>query len=403
METTTLIENAIRFIQQNPQENLSLQSIAENAGFSLTYFDALFQKYTGYSPVEYARKYKLTRSALQLRTTRKTVLDIALEFGYESPESFARAFKAYYGLSPSDYRAQNEQEAVTWKELSGKISVAFFKRNFPQLRSCDREKALDYCFSNDLRFHAENIGFILNGDAEVFTLDERESPEHFLCAADYNRAEPIVYIIAGREADAMAYLQLLSGSENMNFTVRVPVSENWTMLENEIERMNLEVHYGYDMLVPDKTVEVPEIEGMSVRELRTADLPLVWAFKKTPGGEACPAAALQLAFTGKGNPGMRGFGLFVDGELVGISMPAPDFMRGICKYDIGWIGGIGAGSSLQAMELLWKHSAAVCLREAAMFGNGDAEENDSLLGISFSQRMGMEKIAKVLRCRRSCQ
>ena len=43
---------------------------------------------------------------------------------------------------------------------------------------------------------------------------------------------------------------------------------------------------------------MPEIEGMSVRELDADDLPLVWAYKKTPGGEACPAAALQLAFTG---------------------------------------------------------------------------------------------------------
>ena len=67
MENKILIDKAIGFSQKNPKENLSLQSIAENAGFSLNYFDSLFRRHTGYSPVEYARVYKLTRSALELR------------------------------------------------------------------------------------------------------------------------------------------------------------------------------------------------------------------------------------------------------------------------------------------------------------------------------------------------
>ena len=69
MENKTLIDKAIGFIQSNPRENLSLQSIAENAGFSLNYFDTLFRRHTGYSPVEYSRVYKLTRSSLELRKT----------------------------------------------------------------------------------------------------------------------------------------------------------------------------------------------------------------------------------------------------------------------------------------------------------------------------------------------
>ena len=93
MENKTIINKAIKFIQNNPQANLSLQSIADNAGFSLTYFDAIFRQHTGYSPVEYSRVYKLTRSALELRKSEKSVLDIALDFGYASPESYTRAFK----------------------------------------------------------------------------------------------------------------------------------------------------------------------------------------------------------------------------------------------------------------------------------------------------------------------
>ena len=398
MENKTLIKNAIRFIQQNPKENLSLQTIAENAGFSLTYFDALFQKHTGYSPVEYARKYKLSRSALELRTTQKTVLDIALSYGYESPESFARAFKTCYGQSPSEYRTAHAQEPVTWNELSGKISVDFFQRSYPQLKRVDRERALDYCFSHDLRFHAENVSFMMNGDVEIFTLGDPEDPTHFVCAADYNRADPIVYIVAGCETEALLYLRMLSVSEHFNFAVRIPVNEKWTQLEAEIEELNLNPHRGYDMLLPERAIiEVPQLSGVTVRELTPDDLKLVWGLKRCRGGENCPAAGLQLAFEGRGNPGMRGFGLFVDGILSGIATPVPENVRGICKYDIGWISGNDDVCTTQAIEMLWKYSVAACMKEADLFGNGDAQDDDSPLGIATSERVGLVKTALVLR------
>ena len=133
MENKNLIDKAIGFIQKNPQNNLSLQSIADNAGFSLTYFDAIFRQHTGYSPVEYSRIYKLTRSALELRRTPKTVLEIALDFGYASPESFTRAFKSFYSITPSEYREKYSEEAVTWHDLSGKIAISRFRRTFPEL------------------------------------------------------------------------------------------------------------------------------------------------------------------------------------------------------------------------------------------------------------------------------
>ena len=133
MENKNLIDKAIGFIQKNSKDNLSLQSIAENAGFSLTYFDSIIRQHTGYSPVEYSSIYKLTRSALELRRTSKTVLEIALVFGYVSPESFTRAFKNFYSITPSEYRKKYMDEAVTWHDLSGKSAISRFRRTFPEL------------------------------------------------------------------------------------------------------------------------------------------------------------------------------------------------------------------------------------------------------------------------------
>ena len=157
MENKNLIDKAIGFIQKNPQNNLSLQSIADNAGFSLTYFDAIFRQHTGYSPVEYSRIYKLTRSALELRRTPKTVLEIALDFGYASPESFTRAFKSFYSITPSEYREKYSEEAVTWHDLSGKIAISHFRRSFPELNVSDIDLALDFCFTHNPLKYAEDI------------------------------------------------------------------------------------------------------------------------------------------------------------------------------------------------------------------------------------------------------
>jgi len=137
MENKNLIDKAIGFIQKNPKDNLSLQQIADNAGFSLAYFDAIFRQHTGYSPVEYSRIYKLTRSALELRRTQKTVLEISLDFGYASPESFTRAFKHFYSMTPREYREKYAGEAVTWHDLSGKIAISHFRRSFPELKISD--------------------------------------------------------------------------------------------------------------------------------------------------------------------------------------------------------------------------------------------------------------------------
>ena len=190
MENKNLIDKAIRFIQNNPKDNLSLQSIADNAGFSLTYFDAIFRQHTGYSPVEYSRIYKLTRSALELRRTPKTVLEIALDFGYASPESFTRAFKSFYSITPSEYREKYSDEAVTWHDLSGKIAISHFRRSFPELNVSDIDLALDFCFSHNPLKYAEDIVGMTVTESEVLTLGNSEPLEHFIYVSDYNSAEP---------------------------------------------------------------------------------------------------------------------------------------------------------------------------------------------------------------------
>lgn len=361
METKNLIDKAIGFIQKNPKENLSLQSIADNAGFSLAYFDAIFRRHTGYSPVEYARIYKLTRSALELRRTEKTVLDIALDFGYASPETFTRAFKSFYSLTPTEYRAKYSKETITWHDLSGKIANSHFRRNFPELKIADIDLALDFCFMHHPLKYAEDLVGITVAESEILTLGDPEVLEHFVYVSDYNSVDPAVMLVCENEADALPYLKLFAKLPTPQFSIRKSVDTEWEIFDAEVAKLGLTCRYGYDMIYSNDAITVPEYEGMSVRLLNVADMPMIKVFKQNDGCADCHVRAIQTHFDGKGNSGMKPIGLFVDNELVCLAMPMLDQIREFRKYDIGAIFAIGKGKESAAIELIWKYVIDICL------------------------------------------
>ena len=394
MENKNLIDKAIGYVQKHPKDNLSLQSIADNAGFSLTYFDAIFRQHTGYSPVEYSRIYKLTRSALALRRTSKPVLEIALDFGYASPESFTRAFKNFYGITPSEYREKYSDKAVTWHDLSGKIAISHFKRSFPELNVSDIDLALDFCFTHNPLKYGEDIVGMTVAESEILTLGDPELPEHFVYVSDYNAAEPAVTLVCETEADALPYLTLFGKLTPPRFSVRRSVGAKWDIFDAEAAKLGLRCRYGYDMIYPKDTVAVPEYDGMEIRLLTVEDMPFIKAFRQSGGCAECHVRAIQLHFDGKGNTGMKPLGIFENGELICLAMPTLDQIREFRKYDIGAIFTLRSANEEQAVDLMWRYAIDRCLQDNAVIGNANADEDDSPLGVAVCERIGLVKAAK---------
>ena len=394
MENKNLIDKAIGFIQKNPKDNLSLQSIADNAGFSLTYFDAIFRQHTGYSPVEYSRIYKLTRSALELRRTQKTVLDIALDFGYASPESFTRAFKSFYSITPSEYREKYSGEAVTWHDLSGKIAISHFRRSFPELKVSDIDLALDFCFTHNPLKYAEDIVGMTVAESEILTLGNPENLEHFIYVSDYNSVEPAVMLICENEEDALPYLKLFAKLANPRFSIRRSVYTECEAFDAEVAKLGLTCRYGYDMIYPNDSISVPEYDGLSIRLLTAEDMPQVKAFKQNGGCAECHVRAIQVHFEGKGNAGMKPMGVFENGELICLAMPTLDPIRELRKYDIGAIFTLDIASKEKVVDLMWKYAIDYCLKDNAAIGNANADEDDSPLGVAVCENVGLVKVAK---------
>lgn len=102
MNWVTGIQNAIDYIEEHITDDLDYNEIAKQAMCSPYYFQKIFGILCGITVGEYIRNRRLTLAGSELTKPNVKVIDTALKYGYESPESFTRAFTRFHGITPSD-------------------------------------------------------------------------------------------------------------------------------------------------------------------------------------------------------------------------------------------------------------------------------------------------------------
>ena len=101
------IKEAISFIEQNFQNDISVEDIAAACGLNRSYFGKIFKEALGKTPQEFLLNYRMVKAAELLRLTGLSIGDISNAVGYANQLHFSRAFKNLYGLSPREWRNQN--------------------------------------------------------------------------------------------------------------------------------------------------------------------------------------------------------------------------------------------------------------------------------------------------------
>ena len=98
------IRASMDYIEANLTEDLQIDGIAAVAGLSPFYYQRIFGALCGMTVGEYIRSRRMSLAAQDLARTEEKIIGIALKYGYDSPDSFTRAFQRFHGISPSDAR-----------------------------------------------------------------------------------------------------------------------------------------------------------------------------------------------------------------------------------------------------------------------------------------------------------
>ena len=192
------LQKAINYLEDNLTEDISYADVAGQANYSPYHFQNVFSILCGCTLGEYIRCRRLTLAGKELASTKCRVIDVALKYGYDSPDSFGRAFSRFHGITPSQARLSgaklNSFSRLSVKlildggstmnyrvETRGEIEVIVRKRNFSdnleennrQLpafwEECRRDQTLDklsaYQAAEDI-FGNALIGMCLSENAQ---------------------------------------------------------------------------------------------------------------------------------------------------------------------------------------------------------------------------------------------
>ncbi len=104
MEWSDRMNEAVDYIEKNLAGEIDFNEAAKRACCSTFHFQRIFFAINGLTPAEYARRRKLTLAATELSSGNSKVIDIAIKYGYDSPDAFTRAFRNLQGVTPTAAR-----------------------------------------------------------------------------------------------------------------------------------------------------------------------------------------------------------------------------------------------------------------------------------------------------------
>ena len=105
------VGKCLALMHEKPAHPWTIDSLAREAGASRSVLAEKFTHYVGQSPIQYLAKWRMAIASNLLRRSGSSLMQIALEVGYETDAAFSRAFKREFGVPPASWRRQHGAEA----------------------------------------------------------------------------------------------------------------------------------------------------------------------------------------------------------------------------------------------------------------------------------------------------
>ena len=128
MDDQKQIFQSLGIIEERIHEKLTVDALAQSLHFSRYHYQRLFREAVGESVMRYVARRRIALAAGELAGTNRSVLEIALRYGFDSHEGFCRRFKAAMGVSPTEYRRHHSSIQPPQNRKGEKRHVVFKDR-----------------------------------------------------------------------------------------------------------------------------------------------------------------------------------------------------------------------------------------------------------------------------------
>ncbi|AIQ15164.1 AraC family transcriptional regulator [Paenibacillus durus] len=122
MDMLARLNMALGYIEENLTNSIDYKEAARIACCSEYHFTRIFSFLSGITLSEYIRRRRLTQAALELSQSESKVIDVALKYGYASPDSFTRAFQGMHGVTPSEARTHG-QSLIAFPRMTFQLTI----------------------------------------------------------------------------------------------------------------------------------------------------------------------------------------------------------------------------------------------------------------------------------------
>ena len=176
MDKKEIITESLVYIEKNLKQKISIEEIADYVGYSKFYFSRMFKQEMNISIMEYVKERKVI-CALESILQGSKILDVAIEYGWESHSGFIKAFKSYYGFSPSLLYAMN-LEII---HLGGRNmrNYAFYEKTDEHMSKEDLFKLLERKMTEN-KLDTTELGTVYNFCQKSYANKKRYSGDEYI-------------------------------------------------------------------------------------------------------------------------------------------------------------------------------------------------------------------------------
>jgi AraC-like DNA-binding protein len=234
-------------------EKIKINMVARKSGYSLRHMHNIFKKEVGVTIGKYIRLRRITRSALLVRFTNRSIFDISLELNFSSQQSFNRTFTSHFGCAPLQYRSRNYLDtsklyppySTAYKDIKYNIVSGFeINLNIAEYKYDDvvigerNKKTIETRFKYIMNvLHSHDVAYVASSINLLDSLESKIGVRAYIGFNEKGSTENTLYIHHEK------YIKVnFKGiwSEYTNFSYRLYVNSNFVRVDGyDIEEFRL--------------------------------------------------------------------------------------------------------------------------------------------------------------------